>query len=40
MKEWKTLSKEIVLEHGKFLRVENHHIELPDGRRIPQWGWS
>ena len=39
MKLWKTLSKETILDHGKFLRVENHQVELPDGKLISQWGW-
>jgi 8-oxo-dGTP pyrophosphatase MutT (NUDIX family) len=39
MKPWKTLSREIVLTLNKFLTVENHRIELPDGRIINDWPW-
>jgi len=39
MKPWKTLSKEIVLKFNKFLTVEKHKIELPDGRIINDWPW-
>jgi len=39
MKTWKTLSRETILDHGKFLRVENHQVELPDGRIIDNWSW-
>jgi len=36
---WKTLSRETILAHSKFLTVENHAVELPDGRVIPNWPW-
>lgn len=36
---WKTLSRETVLDRGKFLRVEDHTVALPDGRIIEQWPW-
>ncbi len=36
---WKTLSRETVLDRGKFLRVEDHTVQLPDGRIIEQWPW-
>ncbi len=36
---WKTLSKQIILDHGRFLTVENHQIQLPDGKIIPDWAW-
>lgn len=39
MKPWKTLSTRTVLDHGKYLRVEMHEVELPDGRTIPDWPW-
>jgi ADP-ribose pyrophosphatase len=39
MQPWKTLSREIILDHGKFLVVEDHKIQLPDGRIIPDWHW-
>lgn len=39
MKPWKTLSRRTVLERGKFLTVQDHRIELPDGRVIPDWPW-
>jgi ADP-ribose pyrophosphatase len=36
---WKTLSRQIVLDHSKFLTVEDHTVELPDGRVISEWPW-
>jgi ADP-ribose pyrophosphatase len=41
MKEqaWQTLARETVLNHSKYLRVENHTVALPDGRVIPDWPW-
>lgn len=38
-KLWKTLSREKVLQNGKWLTVENHTVELPDGRQISDWPW-
>ena len=39
MQSWKTISRKIVLEQPPFLTVENHVVELPDGRVIPDWSW-
>ena len=39
MDAWKTLSRETVLDRGKFLRVEDHTVQLPDGHVIEQWPW-
>ncbi len=39
MKLWKTLSRETILNHSKYLVVENHVIQLPDGQVIPDWPW-
>jgi ADP-ribose pyrophosphatase len=39
MKQWKTLSKQIILPYNDFLTVENHEIELPDGKIIDKWPW-
>jgi ADP-ribose pyrophosphatase len=39
MKPWKTLARETVFDHSKYLRVENHTVLLPDGRVIPDWPW-
>ncbi len=39
MKQFRTLSRKTVLDHGRFLRVEEHEIELPDGSTIPDWPW-
>ncbi|MBN2257140.1 MAG: NUDIX hydrolase [Anaerolineaceae bacterium] len=36
---WKTLSKKTILDHGRFLKVEEHRVQLPDGRVIPDWTW-
>lgn len=39
MQLWKTLSRRLILDTGKFLRVENHEVELPNGHVIPDWTW-
>jgi len=39
MKPWKTLSQETLLNVSKFLSVEKHTVELPDGRVINDWPW-
>lgn len=39
LRSWKTLAREIVLDHSKFLTVENHTVELPDGQIISDWPW-
>lgn len=39
MKPWKTLSRRTILNHSKYLIVENHTVELPDGRIITDWPW-
>jgi ADP-ribose pyrophosphatase len=37
MQAWKTLSRRVILDHSKYLIVENHTVELPDGRVISEW---
>jgi ADP-ribose pyrophosphatase len=39
MKTWKTLSRTTVLKMNQYLSVENHVVELPDGRVIDDWPW-
>jgi len=39
MLAWKTLARETVLDRGNFLRVEDHTVQLPDGRIIEHWPW-
>jgi len=39
MKPWKTLARSTILDLGKFLKVENHVVELPDGTLIDDWSW-
>ncbi len=39
MQKWKTLSRRTILECNKFLSVESHSIELPDGQVINDWPW-
>ncbi len=39
LRPWKTLSRKTILDHSKFLNVEEHIIQLPDGRVIPDWPW-
>lgn len=39
MRPWKTTGRYTILEHSKFLSVENHIVELPDGMIIDDWAW-
>ncbi len=39
MQPWKTITRKTILEKPPFLVVENHTVELPDGRVIPDWPW-
>ena len=39
MQPWKTRSRQKVVDFGKWLAVENHQVELPDGRVIDNWPW-
>lgn len=39
MKPWRTVSRRTILDHSKYLIVEEHTVELPDGRVISDWPW-
>ena len=39
MKLWKTLARRVLCTPNRFLTVEMHDLELPDGRRINDWPW-
>ena len=39
MQGWKTLSRRTVLDRSPWLSVEEHALELPDGRVIDDWPW-
>jgi ADP-ribose pyrophosphatase len=41
LQHWKTLNRTRVLQQGdgRFLVVENHTVELPDGQVIAEWPW-
>ena len=39
LRVWETVSRKTILEHSKFLTVENHVVKLPDGKIIPEWAW-
>ncbi len=39
MERWKTLERHTVLEFDRFLTVESHRVQLPDGRVIERWPW-
>lgn len=39
MKSWKTIDRKTSFELGKFLKVETHTVELPDGQKIFDWSW-
>ena len=36
---WVTRDRKVILDKGKFLTVEQHTVELPDGRVIDDWQW-
>jgi ADP-ribose pyrophosphatase len=39
MQSWKTIDREVALDICKYLKVETHTIELPDGKIIKNWPW-
>ena len=39
MESWKTVQRRTILDHSKFLQVEEHVVELSDGRIINDWPW-
>lgn len=39
MDSWKKLSCKLILDHSKYLVVENHAVELPNGQVITDWPW-
>ncbi len=39
MQPWKTISRRPILQHSRYLSVEEHAVQLPDGRVIPDWPW-
>jgi ADP-ribose pyrophosphatase len=39
MRQWKTIKKTPILNFNKFLQVEQHTIELPDGKILDDWPW-
>jgi ADP-ribose pyrophosphatase len=39
MKLWKTLARKTLLDLGWRLKVEQHTVELHDGRIIDDWAW-
>lgn len=36
---WKTLERRPLLQSGRFLKVEGHRVQLPDGKIIDDWTW-
>jgi ADP-ribose pyrophosphatase len=39
LRGWETVSKQNILNHNKFLQVENHVVKTPNGSIIPDWSW-
>lgn len=39
MQQWQTHRRTQILDHSRFLRVEEHVVVLPDGRVINDWPW-
>jgi ADP-ribose pyrophosphatase len=40
MQSWKTRSRRTVFSQPPWITLEQHEVELPDGRVIPDWIWS
>ncbi len=36
---WKTAETRLLLDRPPFLKVEEHTVQLPNGRLIPDWTW-
>ncbi|MBN1261698.1 MAG: NUDIX hydrolase [Anaerolineae bacterium] len=36
---WKTLARRVIFYHSRFLTVEGHTVQLPNGRVIADWPW-
>lgn len=39
LQPWKTISRDKILEHSRFLTVESHAVQLPSGEIIDDWPW-
>jgi 8-oxo-dGTP pyrophosphatase MutT (NUDIX family) len=39
LRPWKTTARSILLSCGDYLTIENHVVELPDGKVINDWTW-
>jgi len=39
MEAWKTVGRQTILDHSKWLKVEKHTVQLPDGQLIEDWAW-
>ena len=39
LRPWKTRSRSTVLDYGKWLVVESHTIDLPNGQLLEDWPW-
>jgi ADP-ribose pyrophosphatase len=39
MRSWETLERRKIYEQEKWLTVESHTVQLPDGQRIENWSW-
>jgi len=39
MNPWICLSRKPVFRRQPWLELEDHHVQLPDGREIPDWLW-
>lgn len=39
LRPWQTIAKHTLLDHGRFLVVENHAVQLPNGAIITDWAW-
>lgn len=39
MQDWKTLSRQVVLDLGPYLKVESRRVQIAEGKVIDDWAW-
>ena len=39
MQPWKTIGRETAYHHSKWLTVENHTIQISEGKTVKEWPW-
>jgi ADP-ribose pyrophosphatase len=39
MRPWTTLARQTIFTQPPYIVLEQHTVQLPDGRIIPDWMW-